>query len=109
MTATRTTRKTKAPKVQDRRLSYDARQGLLTITIDGQEFNYWLERWQHVSRPMHAFRLTKLRKPDAEPESYDVTFHEDSGTKGCGCMGFLRWNHCKHSDAVAVLVSRKLA
>ncbi len=44
-----------------------------------------------------AFRLIKTT-PGAEQRIYDVL----QGRYGlqCDCMGFLRWSHCKHAQAL---------
>lgn len=98
----------KAKRQPVRRLAYDARQQLLTLTIDGEEFYYWSERWLHVEAPLHAFRLTKLRRPGVEPDHYDAKFNAATNEKHCDCKGFTRWHHCKHADAVAAIVGRNL-
>ncbi len=50
-----------------------------------------------------ACRFTKL----ATKASYDVTCGPE-GAKSCECRGWLRWNKCKHTAALAKLVERNL-
>jgi hypothetical protein len=52
-----------------------------------------------------GFRLAKVTEgTDAEADGYDVFACGTSAPK-CHCRGALRWNACKHSDAVAELLA----
>lgn len=53
-----------------------------------------------------GFRLTKPQgepATDAEAGSYDVLIQRRGAGHRCECKGFLRWNQCKHVDALVAL------
>ena len=91
-----------------RTLFYNVKAGALFLTINGKEFAYWLDRLAHdFGAAVRCVRLTKFvaNRKAGEPDAYDVTVSAD-GTRTCECLGFLRHSHCKHADALAVLLTR---
>jgi hypothetical protein len=48
-----------------------------------------------------GFRLSKADRGDGPGEVYDVLL--DGQFSSCECKGFLRWNHCKHLEALTAL------
>jgi len=49
-----------------------------------------------------GFHLAKADRGDGPGEEYDVLL--DGQFSSCECKGFLRWNHCKHVEALTALV-----
>lgn len=70
-------------------------QWLLHLTAGDEHSGYWLSRV--ASDWGDAYRLRKVGLADA----YHVCLADEGHS--CECMGFLRWGHCKHTDAVARL------
>lgn len=95
--------------------------GTLDLTITKgrktETYNYFVEDLGHDAseglRSTHAlrcFRLTKCRaqQVEGEPNNYDVVVDLDATERlaehRCECLGFLRWNHCKHTESLAALI-----
>lgn len=96
-----------APKKKQRTLSYNRLVGALHVRRGGApEVGYWVDQWAHdLGAAVRAFRLTKIVRPaDGEPDHYDVTISAEGDA--CECRGFLRWQHCKHADAMRFLIGR---
>lgn len=54
-----------------------------------------------------AFRLEKAQQGQGEPETYTVQV--DGPRSTCECLGFLKYNHCKHVAGLqAVIASGRL-
>jgi hypothetical protein len=73
---------------------------LPTLTVKGTERSYAL-----FTLPCDFGRGWRMVK-EADGECYDL--HTDNrfpGAVECECQGYLRWQHCKHSDAVMALVT----
>lgn len=113
MTQTTNAPQRQRPKKQ-RRLFFNRAVGALIITVGegerAQEYGYWVDRLAHPDASARAVRMTKFTatRREGEPDSYDVVAIP-SGAGSCECKGFLRWQHCKHLDAlVTLLVSSRL-
>lgn len=50
-----------------------------------------------------AFRLCKADRGNGPGEVYDVLL--DGQFSSCECKGFMRWNHCKHVEALVALTA----
>lgn len=90
-----------------RTLSYNAVVGCLHIRQDGKEKGYWLDRLEHdMGQGFTCVRLTKIARTKAGDgeQPYDVVVGPDG--ESCECLGWLKWNHCKHTAAVRCLVAR---
>src|SRR5215510_3340267 len=97
MTATR--------KQKPRTLTYNARVDCLHIKQGNVEQGYWLDHLAHDFGPaVRCFRLSKIILPADLPGNYDVVVEGNGGR--CECKGFLRHHHCKHVDALRVLLER---
>lgn len=95
-------------KAEDRALSYRPAVGALHLRQGAAEVGYWLDRLD-APAGCSAFRLTKIVPPAAAaggPGHYDVLLGPDPGADSCECLGWLRWRHCKHRDALRCLVQR---
>jgi hypothetical protein len=79
---------------------------LLEMTIWRDSFSYWLR-----PIPSDFGQAFELRKSIGEGgEAYHVNLGADVAHSSCECQGFLRWNHCKHLDALHKLIAEgKLA
>jgi hypothetical protein len=88
-------------------LNPDGKNGLLRITerkgnkevID----EYFIDR---IPADFGAAYLVEKRdyRPAGEDESrYHVNLSDDGAGHSCECRGFLRWGHCRHVEALAVL------
>ena len=68
---------------------------LVRIDIDYKSHYYWTARVP--SDFGEAFRLENRYSP--EKTIYHVLFQSEQDCS-CECRGFLRWGHCKHTDAL---------
>jgi hypothetical protein len=67
------------------------------MQVGKEEFSYWL-----LAIPCELGGLgLELRKPLPDGTTYHV--HLDGEHSTCECDGFLRWNHCKHVEALLAL------
>lgn len=121
--------KKKAPVVTRKARINTLRPGLhvldLAITTNGKaaEYSYYLEdlgtdadhdeaTGQTSSHRCFRLHKSRLEAVEGEPSNYDVRIDVDPTdpehpSHSCECMGFLRWNHCKHTDALAAIVAAK--
>jgi len=74
--------------------------GKLVIDTDRERVTYGL-----VELPTTwAGRAVRLLKADGSGECYDVFAHEaDDRQDRCGCKGFERFGHCKHTAALRAI------
>jgi hypothetical protein len=74
--------------------------GVLRITAGGVTKDYFITRIP--SDFGDGYRLVKVGLMERDG-SYDVNLSDDGQT--CECLGFLRHDHCKHADGIAVLIA----
>jgi hypothetical protein len=106
-TATRPARQPRKPQPRSLRLlcppMETGKNGILRITAGKLVQTYFLDRVP--SDWGEGFALEKARDAATEARTvYHVHLTDEGHT--CDCLGFLRWEHCKHADGVAVLKSR---
>jgi hypothetical protein len=75
------------------------RVGTVAITVGGKEETYWLEAL--ASDYGRAFQLTKWTEG---ADSYAVCIDQQEGHHSCECKGFLRHQHCKHTEGLFALL-----
>jgi hypothetical protein len=78
----------------------------LTITTGNktESFGYYLtETGADYGR---GFRLEKfgVEQVEGQDSAYEVSI-DPHGFDSCSCKGFTRWAHCKHHEAIKMLVS----
>ena len=126
-TANPTTNRTTGKPARSRTVRYRHLQddlGTLDMSITTgrkvETFHYFLEDHDTIGDEINGvailrrcFRLTKIRteQEEGEPTQYDLLIDTDpvdpeQPQHSCECRGFLRWNHCKHTDALAELIRR---
>ncbi len=93
-----------AAKKPARTLRFNTDTSTLTLTITTgrkvKETAYSVERIG--SDFGDGFRLTKnVGSPEDECDIYCV--HLSNEGHSCECLGFLRWNHCKHIEALCAM------
>lgn len=83
-------------------------RALLTLTVGSDETRY-VCREIGTDVGGRAFRLHRVtvEKGADEPSDYDVLLG-GQGEAQCECKGFLRWDHCKHVDALRLVCERGL-
>lgn len=75
--------------------------GVLELTLGRESNGYFLQ--PIPSDFGRAFQVTKLLK-DGENAIYHVIL--DGRRSCCDCQGCQRWGHCKHLDALTLLLER---
>jgi hypothetical protein len=98
MTTATQPRKTRKESKPGRSLRlYPGSPALLEMAIGKEEFSYWL-----VSLGCELGGLAfELKKSLPEGTVYHVRLDGKHST--CECPGHLRWNHCKHVEALLAL------
>ncbi|HEV3143773.1 MAG TPA: hypothetical protein VGZ47_07825 [Gemmataceae bacterium] len=84
---------------------------LLTLQVGKNLCSYTVRQIDNECDSRLAFEVGKLDL--ADPQTYHVRLMPDGSERECDCMGFLRWadqngQHCKHVDAVALLLTEGL-
>jgi hypothetical protein len=113
-TTRKTARKPRTPKAKPARSLryYPGAPGLLELTIPSSNPNPLLPQVQEyfvLAIPADWGRAFEVRKSvpaglEPDPTVYHVHADADLGTT-CDCKGFLRWNHCKHQEAIDALLA----
>lgn len=75
------------------------KDGILVITDNGKADVYHVRELK-CQLGGRAFRVVK----QDGSAGYDVRV--DGYNSSCECLGCLRWNRCRHVDALAVLIGR---
>jgi hypothetical protein len=105
VTATAAPRQRKPRSKPERRIRLavrpgpDGKNGVAVITVGKDEADYFVDRipadWGT------AFKVEKIGL-ECQEGAYHVQL--DGEKRSCTCMGFTRWQRCKHSDGLAALV-----
>ena len=77
---------------------FEGNPGVVQVTVGKQTADYYC--WPRPSDFGAAFELQKFGTQGGE--HYHVLLGEN-GRHSCECLGFQRWNHCKHADGLAAL------
>jgi hypothetical protein len=80
-------------------LNAEGVNGLVRITVGKDTADYLLARIPADFGT--AFRLEKVGEEDATPYHVNLCGRQTT----CECMGFARWNRCKHVDGLAALTA----
>ncbi len=75
--------------------------GVVRITVGKESHDYLLTEIPAVAFG-RGFKVEKIGF-GCDESVYHVNIDGDKRT--CECEGFLRWNHCKHSDGLAALIA----
>jgi hypothetical protein len=80
----------------------DGGAGVVQITVGKVVNDYAVRELPcDLGAGQRGFELTKLG-PDSE--TYHVLLDTRDGKHTCECKGFGRWNHCKHTEGLLVLL-----
>jgi hypothetical protein len=83
--------------------------GVVRISVGKESRDYFLrELPAEFGDGQHGYELTKLQ-PGAETadEVYHILIDHVRGRHTCECLGFLRWNRCKHARGLLDLLGQK--
>jgi hypothetical protein len=100
--ATKTTKttKTRKPQARSAKIVQAGDATILWLTV-GNDVTAYRVTVLPCAFGKAAFHLLKADKGDGPGEEYDVLL--DGQFSRCECKGFLRWNHCKHLEALTAL------
>ena len=73
--------------------------GTVEITMEARPELYWIRRIAVASGA--AYELAK--RSGAPGNSYAVLLDSEEGHHSCECLGFLRWDRCKHVEGLIAL------
>lgn len=92
----------------------------LTVTTNGntERFSYYVEDLgtdsddlgdRTILRQCYRVHKARLEAVEGEPTNYDCKIDTQpldpkNPVHACECKGFLRWNRCKHTAAIAALI-----
>jgi hypothetical protein len=78
----------------------------LTITNGNKTEHFGYYATKLASDFGTAYRLEKFgaEQVEGEPSVYDVNI-DPHGFSSCECLGFARWNHCKHLESLTALTN----
>ncbi len=79
---------------------------MVIIHQGGKPFTYWLRRLAADFGVAFRFEQSSqnARRSEMQADSYDCCVEADRSH--CDCVGFLHHGHCKHTEALRILVAR---